>query len=356
METKTSECNDGPQEVFWWSVYSPPNISGPAWVAASEKGGITIYRADRSDIRATLEPKKEGIVSLAWSPIAHRGNVVLASGSKDGEVCLWSFGLNESRAPVVCRVVYKGSYAISSIAFSNDGNTMAVGTHSGSIMVWNVSKLGSPALVCTLTFATSGSEKTGGSRVSSLAFSPKRTDVLVSGDASGNLVRWSCVDDSCLRVVSKQVYECGDEVVCTAWSPSGSMLAVGLGPIEQKVLIFSIPAAAEAPTPKGAGDRLLITIPKSSKPSGCASTGHTSAVTDVSFRDNETLVSAGMDEQVIVSHLVLSSDDTNGLDINRVEAMFSRYGTGRFARLKESRLLATGSSLPCIRVYVGWVM
>jgi WD40 repeat protein len=68
------------------------------------------------------------VTSAAFSP----DGVLLATGSDDSTVRVWSLGSRRLPAEFAC-----GAGAIVSIAFSRDGKTIAAGTYEGPIQLWN---------------------------------------------------------------------------------------------------------------------------------------------------------------------------------------------------------------------------
>jgi WD40 repeat protein len=60
---------------------------------------------------------------------------VLASGSQDGTVRLWSLGNGSGR------VIPKQARCVFTVAFSPDGRLLAAGDTNGTIRLWSVPKL-----------------------------------------------------------------------------------------------------------------------------------------------------------------------------------------------------------------------
>jgi len=115
---------------------SPPNGSGRSWLAAGcEDGTIAIWhyysRERRLEPRCTLEGHSAGIRSLCFSG----DGTVLASGSKDQTIRLWSMA--ELRLCITTLTGHEGS--VQSVCFNPNGSALASGGSDKTVRLWSIS-------------------------------------------------------------------------------------------------------------------------------------------------------------------------------------------------------------------------
>src|SRR6201999_3480987 len=87
-------------------------------------------------------PLTGGVTHLAFSRDGH----TLASASRDGSVRLWNVGQPAHVAPFAQPFTVAGEYPISAVAFSPDGQTLAV-ARGGAAWLWNVGQPAQPTLL-----------------------------------------------------------------------------------------------------------------------------------------------------------------------------------------------------------------
>ncbi len=119
---------------------------------------IELWDANTGELSRTLEGHKEGIRSLKFSP-----NGMLASGSDDGKVKLWITTEKKEY------YTFKIECDVDSVAFSPDGNILAIGAKDGKIRIIDIA---TKDLLTTLQGHTS--------RVLAVMFSPD-SRMLISG-------------------------------------------------------------------------------------------------------------------------------------------------------------------------------
>ena len=178
-------------------------------------------------IDAILGKGNEDAHPVVLSP----GGRYWATGATSGQVTLWDMGTgNELGRPLeFFRPPGPGVYstrAVTSMAFSPDGETLAIGDDDGEIVLWDVAtskELGHPLE----PFRAEGLAKVGQGGVFSLAFSPKG-DTLASGDGNGDVVRWDVATGQEIgRPLNRSDSVVPVAVGALAFSPDGKILASG---------------------------------------------------------------------------------------------------------------------------------
>jgi WD40 repeat protein len=160
-----------------------------------------------------------GVTSVAFDPSQH--SEILAAGDVDGDVYLWNFDTAQREftlpAPPGTSGLSTGS--ISSVAFSPDGSTLAVGYNNGDVVLWDAKTAAQITLLkCPLSL-------TGG--VSSVAFNQNST-LLAAGDGNGsvyifNIANLAKISPNAEHILTSQTSELVSSV---AFSRTG-LLAVG---------------------------------------------------------------------------------------------------------------------------------
>ena len=153
-----------------------------------------------------------GISSVAFSPDGH----TLAIGDLDSTVKLFDVGDPEHSSPL--GLVLTGT-SVYSLAFSLDGHTMASGSLDGTVRLWDVAH---PTRVRQLGQPLTG----GGAQVSSVAFSPDG-HTLASGSFDGTVRVWDTADPARPHPLGQPLVGGTVAVDSLAFSANGHTLASG---------------------------------------------------------------------------------------------------------------------------------
>jgi WD40 repeat protein len=140
---------------------------------------------------------------VAFSP---DGNL-LAVGSADKTVRLWSVRDPARPAPLGPPLTGPASY-VYSVAFSPDGKALAAGVTDGTVWLWNLAVPARPSLVATITGPNG--------HVYSVAFSHSG-QVVAAGSADGTVRLW---DTSAAQAASAVCANEGQPLSRSAWDTS----------------------------------------------------------------------------------------------------------------------------------------
>jgi len=215
-------------------TFSP---GGRTMAAGSDDGKVRLWNTTSLSHPAMIGQPFAGpggqVYSVAFSPdgrvlAAGSGNVV--ASSNNGKVRLWN--VTSPAHPVRIESLDGLGGAITSVAFSPDGRTLAAGNIDGKIWLWNVTSPAHPALI--------GQIRTGpADQVYSVAFSPDgRT--LAAGSGDEDVWMWNVASPGNPARIGQPLTGPGGPVQSVAFSPDGQTLAAGSD--DDKVWLWNVTA------------------------------------------------------------------------------------------------------------------
>jgi WD40 repeat protein len=180
---------------------------GERFAVAMSDGAVSVWSVDERVPTTDAPPSHEGHATTVAFDATGR---LLASGGDDGSVFLWN--VREHRAsgePFVTRP----SSGVRSIAFRPGGDTLAIATVDGRIILWDVG-----------TRQTTETLEGHDAEVTSVAFTPDG-QTLASAGSDGSLLLWDIETGRVERVVVRS----GDPVNDVSITPDGETLAAAIG-------------------------------------------------------------------------------------------------------------------------------
>jgi WD40 repeat protein len=235
--------------VLLWNITDPANprplsqlhVANPfdAYVALSPDGRTMATTLSTSqsvasvqlwDITNPADPKTIGphltldvnssdeLYSVAFSQKGH----LLAVGSRAQVIQLWNVADPAHPQPDGSYDI-SGTDTVSSVEFSPDSRTLAAGNYDGTVQLWNVTD---PANAATLGPPLSAGGSQGTSPVNSVAFSPDGK-LLVSGYDNGAVGVWDVANPARPQQYGEPLSGHTGFVDAVAFSPDGHTLATG---------------------------------------------------------------------------------------------------------------------------------
>jgi WD40 repeat protein len=218
-------------DVSTWTSSAPLDVPGPSNVMAGRlsRDGRTVYLMSYVPPEARLGAydavtgderfPNAGHAAMVWAISVRPDGRMLASGGRDGRVCLWDLGTQPDGFAPPARQLTGPGRQIWSVAFSPDGRLLASGSVDGSVRVWDVAtgnvvpKLSTDAMQAPAP----------------VAFSPDGLTLASgSGDPSSDVARGE-VQLWDVRTEQHKVALKGNTkpVLSVAFSPDGHWLAAG---------------------------------------------------------------------------------------------------------------------------------
>jgi WD40 repeat protein len=320
---------------------------GHTLATGSQDGTVILWdMTDRTQPRqlGPLPRNIDGpVIAVAFAP----GGRVLAT-STFSETVLWDMtdpahphplGLPLLLHPPLIKVVS----LMLSVAFAPDGRTLAISTHTGITLLWDLTDPAHPYPV--------GPPLTGHtSRVNTVTFTADgRT--LITGASDGTVILWDLADPVQPRLFGPPMVGHGDFVWSVAFAPGGRMLATGSA--DRSVILWDVtdpvrPRRLGSPLTGHTGGVLSVTFspegrsvvtgsvnvtairwdvtdPTHPHQLGPPLTGHAGRVNSVAFSPDSRTVATGNEDQTVNLWDVSNPDqprrvgspltgDTNGVD------------------------------------------
>ncbi len=194
---------------------------GKTLASGSDDGTVRLWDvATHQQIGRPLTGHTGGVTSVAFS----RDGKTLASGSDDGTVRLWDVATHRQiggplTAPTTRAFVFR---AVMSVAFSPDGKTLASSRLDGTVRLWDVLD-GTVRLWDVATHRQIGGPLGHTGSVSSVAFS-RDGKTLAIGSADGTVELW---DIATRQQIGDPLTSRTGGVTSVAFSPDGKTLATG---------------------------------------------------------------------------------------------------------------------------------
>ena len=194
---------------------------------------IRLWDATSGAHKTTLIGHRGGIGSIAFSP----NGKTLASVSDDQKICFWDVETGFNQATLR----WFNTSGTSSLAFSRDGHTLAIGDRAG-ICLWDITNR--PYKVRWSTSSTSAE---------SFAFSPDgRT--LASGKKDGTVLLWDAITGDVKRVLREHTDYLG--VGSVAFSSDSRTLASTGWHEDKTIRLWDVPTGSHKLTLSGHRERI----------------------------------------------------------------------------------------------------
>lgn len=191
------------------------------------------------------------------------GSDRLVTGSSSGEIKLW----NPFSGELVTTIAGQ-SGQITSLTVNAKGTHFASGSSDGTLKIWSVEGIAQQKSQTTLQGRAIAQL---GSQINALAFHPKDSNILVSGDQAGTLQVWDIAQGKSILTLTRKA----DRITSLSISPDGQYVASGS--YDKRIHIWNLETGT-----------LIRTL-----------SGHDSVVADVAFSpDNRVLASTSYDESI----------------------------------------------------------
>jgi WD40 repeat protein len=194
-----------------------------------------VYANGTADVANTASGQYVGTLS-DWGPVSAGPALDLLTFSPDGrmiaatdgygKIYLWDVAGGRLLTTFIAERLYNNAWSqglplpsrdIGSLAFSPDSTTVACGTSSGIVRVWDVATRRSVS-----AFSVNGSDPSGAAAqpITTLLFSPDGRKLVTAGKTDGTLGVWDVASGRNLATLSVP----GADVVSAALTPAGTLL------------------------------------------------------------------------------------------------------------------------------------
>ncbi len=234
---------EGHEDILWSITFSP---DGQIIASGSRDRKIKLW-SQNGTLLKTLEGHRSGILSVRFSP----DGTTLASGSRDQTIKLWS------RDGILLKTLEGHSDCVTSLSFSHENQVIASASDDKTVKLWSIDG--------TLLKTLEGHD----GRVLSVCFSPDG-QIIASGSEDKTIRLWNLIDAAPLKT-----FEGHDrDVLSVNFSPDGQTIVSGSA--DDTIRLWDL-------------DGILINTIQA----------HDGYVTDASFSpDGQMIVSSGWDNTV----------------------------------------------------------
>ena len=195
---------------------------GQMLASGSSDHSIRFWDPDTGDPLRTLTGHIGPVSNVAFNPDGR----TLASGSADGSIRIWDVRTGEPLHILIARAT-----EVTCVAFNPDGRTLASGNREGTVNIWNVGPgkylhpMGDAYPVYSIAFSPASTNLPMAFRpvylVNSIAFSPDGQSLAIVGGRWSDQIRiWDVSTDEQLLSITSHSNS-------MAFSPDGRMLASG---------------------------------------------------------------------------------------------------------------------------------
>ncbi|MEO1429138.1 MAG: NB-ARC domain-containing protein [Cyanobacteria bacterium J06633_8] len=179
-------------------------------------GEVRLWQAEDIKLLDILKGHNVWVWTFAFSP----NNKILASGSADSTIKLWDIDRGK------CLLTLEDNSKVYSVAFDMDGKLLASSSEDRTIKIWDIKdieNIENDEYQKKLNIKTDKYQKklTGHSgSVWSVAFHPKKKNIIASSSADGSIKLWDIDNEKCLHTLTEHK----EDVYAIDFHPQGELL------------------------------------------------------------------------------------------------------------------------------------